>query len=672
MKPAKRASTSRAGRSCRTTQSPSGSAAATVAAAAAVALVDGGAPAAFGGRVGAAGGQRQHGEGEQGSSAPGGGDGGGGGGGHGGLPRSGVRCVGTSVGEGVRGALAARTRGVTGAVSVQSEPVEQERPASRPWRATIRRDTEMGRLVEAHDWTSTTLGPPDRWSSGLRAAVSLCLNSRFPMLVVMGPDLVQVYNDAYRPLLGRDKHPAALGAPASVSWHEVWDVVGPMFESVLTTGVPTWEHDQKLVIERNGYPEECYLRYSYSPIFDDVGDIVGVLNVVTETTDEVLAKRRLGCLADLGAVLAAAQEITALCVAAVDVLARWQPDIASAHLYLDVDGVLARVASSRPEGSSPLPDAVLAEVRAKRRAHLARAGDDVPSELVALALGPPDGGLPGVLVLGLNRQRLFDEGYEAFTGLVASAIGAALDVAYRQALELGEYRRIADTLQSALLAPASDIPTVAARYLPAVGKLAVGGDWYDVIELSPTTRALVVGDCVGHGLEAAAAMSQLRSAARSLLYDGRTPAEVLDGLSRYAQSVDGARFATVVCAVVDRAAGTVTYARAGHLPPLVMADGPRPGSRWLDGAGGTPLAVDVERHYVEETVPLGVGQVMLLFSDGLVERRGESIDDGLERLRVLAESARGRAIHELADAVVQGLLPDGPSNDAVLVAKLVT
>jgi serine phosphatase RsbU (regulator of sigma subunit) len=237
-------------------------------------------------------------------------------------------------------------------------------------------------------------------------------------------------------------------------------------------------------------------------------------------------------------------------------------------------------------------------------------------------------------------------------------------------MEVGEYRHIADTLQNAMLAPASDIPTVAARYIPAVGRLAVGGDWYDVIQLSPTTRGLVVGDCVGHGLEAAAAMSQLRSASRTLLYDGRTPAEVLDGLNRYAGSVAGARFATVVCAIVDRAAGTVTYARAGHLPPLVL--GARGGSRWLDGAGSLPLAVDQDRRYVEETVPLGVGEIMLMFSDGLVERRGESIDDGLERLRKLAESARGRPIHQLADTVVQALLPNGPTDDTVLVAKLVT
>jgi hypothetical protein len=544
--------------------------------------------------------------------------------------------------------------------------------ATGSWLATICPDTEMGRLVAAHDWAATPFGPPEHWSSGLRAAVALCLNSRFPMLVAWGRDLRQIYNDGYRPMFGRDKHPAALGAPVPDSWHEVWDVVGPMFESVWATGEPTWEQDQLLVLERNGYAEECYFRYSYSPIFEDDATIGGVLSVATETTEQVIAERRLRCLANLGTALALKHEMTDVCVAATDALARARPAVTNAHIFLAIDGVPALVASTRPDASASVPETVLADVLARRAPHIVGAGGDLPAELVALPLGTPEGGAEGVLVLGLNRQRPFDAGYQAFTGLVAGALGSALDVAYRQALEVGEYRRIADTLQSAMLAPASDIPTVAARYLPAVGRLAVGGDWYDVIQLSPTTRGLVVGDCVGHGLEAAAAMSQLRSAARSLLYDGRTPAEVLDGLSRYAGSVDNARFATVVCAIVDRAAGMVTYARAGHLPPLVIAASAAGGSRWLDGAGGLPLAVDPDWRYVEETVPLGVGEVLMLFSDGLVERRGESIDDGLERLRALASSARGRPIHEIADAMVQGLLPHGPSDDTVLVAKLVT
>src|SRR5699024_7390214 len=111
--------------------------------------------------------------------------------------------------------------------------------------------------------------------------------------------------------------------------------------------------------------------------------------------------------------------------------------------------------------------------------------------------------------------------YREFLQLLAVTIDSALQVAYRHSREVGRYRRISDTLQHAMLEPADDVPTVAARYVPALGHLSVGGDWYDVIEIAPDRRGLVVGDCVGHGLDAAAAMAQLRSVARSGLLEGR-------------------------------------------------------------------------------------------------------------------------------------------------------
>lgn len=531
--------------------------------------------------------------------------------------------------------------------------------------------TEMGRAVQRHDWSLSPLGPPDVWSPSLCAAVGICMNSRFPMLIVWGPELIQIYNDGYRVMLGRDKHPAALGERASATWKEVWDVIGPMFDEVRSSGTATWELAQRLDIERNGYLEECYFRYSYSPIYDGDGSIGGVLNVVTETTVEVLAERRLSCLAELGAVLAATREITEIALTAGECLADAAPDITHVSIYLRVADSLALVASNGRDDLAELrPDDLLAALTSKQRRIVGPGTGDLPSRSVVLPLAPTGGAALGVLVLGLNPERVFDQPYAAFAGLVADALGAALDNAARLAHDMGEYKRIADTLQSAMLAPASDLPTVAARYVPAVGNLAVGGDWYDVIELTPSTRALIVGDCVGHGLDAAAAMSQLRSAARSMLYDGRSPAEVLDGLSRYARSVDGAECATVVCAIVDRAALTITYGRAGHLPPLLLSmDGS--GTRWLDGAGGPPLAVDSERTYTEEVATLERGDIVLLFSDGLVERRGEVIDEGLERLRALAVRQSGSTVQELAGAIMVDMIPAGPSDDVVLVVKVV-
>jgi len=164
-------------------------------------------------------------------------------------------------------------------------------------------------------------------------------------------------------------------------------------------------------------------------------------------------------------------------------------------------------------------------------------------------------------------------------------------------------------------------------------------------------------------------MSQLRIAARSMLFDGRDPAGVLDGLHRYAESVEGAECATVVCAIVDRTTSVITYSRAGHLPPLVIGTEDS-GTRWLDGAGGPPLAAIRDCKYENESAALLTGDRLILFSDGLVERRDETIVDGLERLRVVADAAKDLPIHDFADHILRTLRPDGAADDIVLVAKL--
>lgn len=98
----------------------------------------------------------------------------------------------------------------------------------------------MGRAVGDFEWAANPLGPASEWPGGLRSAVSICLATNFPVLVVWGPQLIKIYNDAYRVMLGREKHPRALGAPAAEIWPEVWDIIGPLFDSVMSTGEPTW------------------------------------------------------------------------------------------------------------------------------------------------------------------------------------------------------------------------------------------------------------------------------------------------------------------------------------------------------------------------------------------------------------------------------------------------
>jgi hypothetical protein len=159
----------------------------------------------------------------------------------------------------------------------------------------------MGALMRAMDWAATPLGPVAQWPQSLRSAVSICLGSRFPMLIWWGPDLVMLYNDAYRPMLGATKHPQALGQAGRACWPEIWPIIGPMLEdTVMTQGQATWSDDQLLLLDRNNYLEECYFTFSYSPIRDESG-VGGVFCAVTETTARVIGERRLRTLRELAA-----------------------------------------------------------------------------------------------------------------------------------------------------------------------------------------------------------------------------------------------------------------------------------------------------------------------------------------------------------------------------------
>ena len=161
-----------------------------------------------------------------------------------------------------------------------------------------------------------------------------------------------------------------------------------------------------------------------------------------------------------------------------------------------------------------------------------------PACRVAFAIDHPR--LQTVVTVATNVHRPFDEGYEQFIDLVRATVSASMTAALLRAEEIGDLRHISDTLQDAMLDVAADLPTVAARYLPKASNLTVGGDWYDVLDLGDGRRGLVVGDCVGHGLEAATAMGALRNVSRALLVDGRGPAEVIASLDRFAATVPAA------------------------------------------------------------------------------------------------------------------------------------
>lgn len=157
----------------------------------------------------------------------------------------------------------------------------------------------MRALCRAFDWASSPLGPVETWSPSLCVLVSTLLGSRHPMFLWWGPELIQFYNDAYRPSFGVEgRHPRALGMRGAECWTDIWDVIGPQIDQVMTTGVPTWHEDQQLMIDRNGRLEPAWWTYSYSPAFDVDGTIGGTLVVCTETTSRVLAELRAQALVD--------------------------------------------------------------------------------------------------------------------------------------------------------------------------------------------------------------------------------------------------------------------------------------------------------------------------------------------------------------------------------------
>lgn len=225
---------------------------------------------------------------------------------------------------------------------------------------------------------------------------------------------------------------------------------------------------------------------------------------------------------------------------------------------------------------------------------------------------------------------------------------------------------VATAMQRAILGPSIVPRDVAVRYVPAVRPLEVGGDWYNALVLPDGRIGLVVGDCVGRGLGAATVMGQLRSACRALLLQAKTPADVIESLDVFADQLPGAACTTMLCAAVDRESGTVVYSCAGHVPPVVVrADGT---SEILDCARSVPLGVVPGHTRPEATATLPPGASLLLYTDGLVERRRESLDDGLARLTGVATCRSDLDEEELADHVIRtAVASDGYSDDVALV-----
>ncbi|WP_314172516.1 PP2C family protein-serine/threonine phosphatase [Streptomyces winkii] len=228
--------------------------------------------------------------------------------------------------------------------------------------------------------------------------------------------------------------------------------------------------------------------------------------------------------------------------------------------------------------------------------------------------------------------------------------------------------RVALTLQEAMLhSPDLPRPGVAVRYLPAVGTLNVCGDWYDVTDVPDAGFTAAVGDVVGHGLEAAGVMGMLRSALSAAMRATASPATALQILGLYANSVQGAQSATAVKVRVDTDEQTITYSSAGHLPPVLLHSAGD--CELLDQATDPPLATRSENEpRPEARVRYGAGDCLVLYTDGLVERRYEDIDEGIARLTSTLVRSAGRGAEQVADDVLSGLgVSEGAADDIALV-----
>ena len=158
-------------------------------------------------------------------------------------------------------------------------------------------DSEMGGLIQSKDWGSTPLGPIESWSHSLKTTVSLCLNTNFPLLIVWGQQQIQIYNDRFRLICG-EKHPDSMGQNFKECWTTTWPVVGDAFEQALS-GKANFLENQRMFLDRFGYLEETFFTFSFSPIYSETGEVLGLFIPVIETTEKMLSERRGDILREL-------------------------------------------------------------------------------------------------------------------------------------------------------------------------------------------------------------------------------------------------------------------------------------------------------------------------------------------------------------------------------------
>ncbi len=304
---------------------------------------------------------------------------------------------------------------------------------------------EMGERIRQFDWSATPLGPLDTWPQSLRTCMRIMLTSRQPIWIGWGKELIKLYNDPYKAIVG-GKHPWALGKPASVVWNDIWRDIDPMLRQVMEMDEGTYVESQLLIMERNGYPEETYYTFSYTPIPGDDGDTAGMICANTDDTDRILSERQLTTLTRLGKKFTDSKSNEMVIRTTIDTLKENAHDFPFACFYTVVDGKAVLSDCTADMTGTQLPPKIdlkgndhlgLLMKTALTNKHpevLENAGDHLgrlpqgawsipPKKVIVLPIIQSGVKDPyGFLLVGLNPYRLPDEKYRSFFSLLADQV----------------------------------------------------------------------------------------------------------------------------------------------------------------------------------------------------------------------------------------------------------
>ena len=553
-------------------------------------------------------------------------------------------------------------------------------------------------LVTRLDRDQTVLGAREQWPARLSAAWDLVVGCPVPMALLCGPSFSLLYNDAFGELLG-DRHPSAFGRAAADVAPEVWGdlLVGPEFEGVLRDGTSFLQEGAQLDLPwRSSEPGTGYFMRAGSPVLDEDGSVLAVLHVAIETTSAIGRARAVARLATSLAVAVTVDDVCKVVLrqsmAAFDAL--------SATVCLPSPGPMGwrmarrhRIENLSPdEERLPLIWSEVGEDVLELVQRTAEEGGTYVSEQgehVAIAL--PGGDIEAVLTLSRESS-----GVPQDVLAVVSPFRELVGEALRRAVVYDMERTTAELLQRTLLPPNLPQPdevSIAARYEPVSEGTVAGGDFYDSFFLPDGRLALVIGDVAGRGVMAATVMGQVRAAIRGAALTDSRPAAVMQALDRVVTDLNalwpaslplgssGARpglsfggelFVTMLFGTIDPSTGDLVLASAGHpLPALLSgrlsrADG-LPRARLLSMPVGPPLGIEGDRPV--HRLRLDVGDILLGFTDGLIERRGEALDAGESRLLTVLGDVPPGSPRSVAQHVIDAMIEtSGQEDDCAVLA----